>query len=57
MPSIYPHREFTDIGGLISYGADISDVYRKMGGYAGRILKGERPANLPVAQSGHHAAG
>jgi putative ABC transport system substrate-binding protein len=49
-PVAYPLREFTDIGGLISYGHDLVDGYRQMGVYAGRILKGEKPADLPVVQ-------
>jgi len=48
VPAIYSTREFADAGGLISYGANLPDVYRLTGGYAGRILKGEKPADLPV---------
>jgi putative ABC transport system substrate-binding protein len=49
-PVIYPLREFAEIGGLVSYGHDLVDGYRQMGVYAGRILKGEKPADLPVVQ-------
>ena len=51
MPAIYPTRTFVDLGGLMSYGSSVLDLNQQAGTYIGKILKGAKPADLPIQQS------
>ena len=51
MPAIYQYRDFAEAGGVLSYGGSLMDGFRLIGLYAGRILKGETPSDLPVEQT------
>ena len=51
VPAIFANREFAEIGGLMSYGANVPDAWHQVGVYVGRILKGAKPADLPVVQA------
>ena len=51
VPTTYSSRLFAEIGGLMSYGTNVTDAWRQIGVYAGRILKGAKPADLPVVQT------
>jgi putative tryptophan/tyrosine transport system substrate-binding protein len=51
LPTMFVYSYFARAGGLLSYGADVGDIWRQMGAYTGRILKGEKPGDLPVIQT------
>jgi putative tryptophan/tyrosine transport system substrate-binding protein len=51
LPATFAQREFADVGGLMTYGTNLADVFRQVGVYTGRILKGAKPVDLPVVQS------
>ena len=51
LPTIYPLRDFVEIGGLISYGSDVIDSFRQAAHYVGRILNGAKPAELPIVKA------
>ncbi len=51
LPAIYPVREFAEVGGLMTYGSNVTEQYRQAGVYARRVLKGEKPANIPVLRA------
>jgi ABC-type uncharacterized transport system substrate-binding protein len=53
LPVIYPFSEYVKIGGLVSYGVHLSDLYHLLGTYAGKILQGVKPTDLPIVQSTH----
>jgi putative ABC transport system substrate-binding protein len=51
LPTLFPHRFYVEQGGLISYGTDVVDVYRRAAGYIARILQGAKPSELPIDQA------
>jgi putative ABC transport system substrate-binding protein len=50
VPTVYPFREYVAAGGLMSYGVDLGEMYRQVGIYAGQVVKGVKPADLPIMQ-------